>query len=90
MFLNAKIASFWTLATRPYPTEQVQSIVQPEICIHFADFRFEGKIWIFQQHGILEKKNPENVSELPNLWFKIIRKFIAIRSEMKTSKRIKL
>ena len=29
-----------------------------------------------------EKKNPENVSKLTNLWFKRTKNFVAIRSEM--------
>ena len=53
-----------------YPTEQVQSILQPEISSHFAHFRFESKILKFQEQGIHERKNPENVSELTNLWLK--------------------
>ena len=43
--LRPKRSSFWTLTTRPqHPTEQVQTILQPEISIHFAHFRFELKI----------------------------------------------
>ena len=38
--LRPKHAS-WTLITRPYPTEQVQSTLQTEISNHFAHFQFE-------------------------------------------------
>ena len=37
---DQKFAFFWTWSTRLYPAEQVQSILQPEISIHFAHFWF--------------------------------------------------
>ena len=46
--LRPKHASFWTLATRTYPTEQVLSILQPEIFTHFTNFRFECKTLKFE------------------------------------------
>ena len=39
-----------------YPTEQVQSIVQPVITTNFEHFRVECKISKFQKHGIHGKK----------------------------------
>ena len=49
-------ASFWTLTARQNPTEQVQSVLQPEISTHFAHFRFECKILKFQEHRIYAEK----------------------------------
>ena len=42
--LTPEIRLFRTWSTRLYTTEQVRSILQPEISTHFAHFRFE--IWI--------------------------------------------
>ena len=46
--LRPNFASFLTLVTRPYPTEQFQSILQPEMSTHFKLFRLECKILKFQ------------------------------------------
>ena len=65
---------FFRLTTRTYPTEQVQSILQPEISTHSARFQFECKILKFPVQGIHEKKKKKKkkkilkkVSELTNL-----------------------
>ena len=44
---DKKHASFWTLTTRIYPTEQIQSILQPDIATHFKHFWTECKILKF-------------------------------------------
>ena len=44
----------------------------------------KAKVWNFNNAVFMRKQNPENVCELPNLWFKSARrKFIEIRPEMK-------
>ena len=40
---ETKACVFWTWTTSLHPTEQVQSILQSQISIHFAHFRFECK-----------------------------------------------
>ena len=35
---------FWTWTTRLYPTEEVQSIFQPQIFTHFSYFRLNAKV----------------------------------------------
>ena len=46
--LRPKLASCRALTTRPYPSELVKSILQPEISTDFAHFRFKCKIFKFQ------------------------------------------
>ena len=51
--VRPKHATFWTWTTRPYPTEQGQSILQPEISTYYAHFRFECKLLKFPFHAFL-------------------------------------
>ena len=55
--LRRKHASFWTLASRPCPTEQVQSNLQPKVSTYFTHYRLRAK-FKFQKNMSLQKLQP--------------------------------
>ena len=79
---QAEINHFWAWATRLYPKEQVQSVLQPEI----STSGLNANVSNLNNTASMRKKNvPENVTKLTNLWFKCTKEFVDIKGEMNST-----